>query len=214
MLIVAAKGFAKEVLQIFHQLNQLENIAFYDDVNHHIDSLLYDKFPILKNDDEVKALFKVIGSEYTIGIGNPHLRYKLYKKFNSLAGIYTSVFSPLTNIGDYDIEIKEGTNILSNVSISNSTKIGKGCILYYNVVITHDCIVGDFVELSPNAILLGGVEVGSFTQIGTNATVLPRIKIGKNVIIGAGAVVTKDIPDNCVAFGSPAKVIRNLTPIQ
>ena len=48
MLIIGAKGFAKEVLEIFHQLNQLDTIAFYDDVNPGIGEFLYEAFPILK----------------------------------------------------------------------------------------------------------------------------------------------------------------------
>ena len=41
-----------------------------------------------------------------------------------------------------------------------------------------------------------------------STTVLPKVKIGKNVIIGAGLVVTKDIPDNCMTLGIPAKVMK------
>jgi len=43
--------------------------------------------------------------------------------------------------------------------------------------------------------------------MGTN--ILNQVKIGKNTIIGAGSVVTKDIPDNVVAYGSPCKIIRD-----
>lgn len=212
MLIVGAKGFAKEVLEVFHQLNTFDKIAFFDDVNTDIGDFLYERFPILKNENEVQSFFKKNSSEFTIGIGNPFLRYKLYEKFVMLGGVYFSSISPAANIGSYDIEIGEGTNILSNATISNSVKIGKGCIVYYNVIITHDCKVGDFVELSPNAILLGKVEIGSFSHIGANATILPNVKIGKNVIIGAGAVVSKDLPDNCVAVGIPAKIIKENKP--
>lgn len=214
MLIIGAKGFAKEVLEVFHQLKQLNNIAFYDDVTTDISEFLYETFPILKNEKEVLAFFKENGNDFTIGIGNPNLRYKLYQKINLLGGNYTSCISPKAIIGSYDIEIKEGANILSNAIISNSVKIGKGCIIYYNVIITHDCTIGDFVELSPNAILLGNVEVGSYSHIGSNATILPNVKIGKNVIIGAGAVVTKDISDNNIALGSPAKIIKEIEPIK
>lgn len=213
MLIIGAKGFAKEVLEVFHQLDQLENIAFYDDVNTDIGNLLFGTFPILKNENEAIAYFKENGNEFTIGIGNPYLRFKLYQKFQQLGGAYTSCISPQATIGSYDIAIMEGANILSNATISNGTTIGKGCIIYYNVIITHDCSIGDFVELSPNAILLGKVEVGSYSHIGSNATILPNVKIGKNVIIGAGAVVTKDVSDNCGAVGSPAKVIKTLEPL-
>lgn len=213
MLIIGAKGFAKEVLEVFHRLNALDNIAFYDDINDDIDSYLFEKFPILKSENEVKFFFKNMTNEFTIGIGNPFLRYKLFQKFSNLGGIYSNSISRDCQIGSYDVEIGIGTNVLPNVVISNSVKIGMGCIVYYNVIITHDCKVGNFVELSPNAILLGRSVVGDFSQIGANATILPHVKIGKNVIIGAGAVVNIDIPDNCVAVGVPAKVIKELVPL-
>ena len=54
----------------------------------------------------------------------------------------------------------------------------------------------------------GCVSIGDFAFIGAGATVLPNLKIGKNSIIGAGAVVTKDVPDNVVVYGNPAKFIR------
>ncbi len=47
MLIIGASGFAKEVLEIFHQQNNLENIAFYDDINPDFGNFLYNKFPII-----------------------------------------------------------------------------------------------------------------------------------------------------------------------
>jgi acetyltransferase-like isoleucine patch superfamily enzyme len=50
--------------------------------------------------------------------------------------------------------------------------------------------------------------VGDRVRIGSNSTILP-VKIGNNVIIGAGSVVTKDIPDNCVVYGNPAKINYN-----
>jgi len=213
MLIVGAKGFAKEVLQIFHDRNFVEKIAFYDDVNDAISGLLFNEFPILKSEEEVVAFFKTHGNEFTIGIGAPLLRYKLYKKFIHLGGNLASSISPSAQIGNYDVSIGIGSNVLSQAILSNSTRIGVGCILYYNVVITHDCVVEDFVELAPNVILLGRCRIGKFTQIGANATILPDVIIGKNVIIGAGSVVTKDIPDNSMAVGIPAKVIKNLEPL-
>ncbi|WP_316632862.1 acetyltransferase [uncultured Flavobacterium sp.] len=214
MLIVGAKGFAKEVLEVLHQLNQLENLFFFDDVNDDIKENLLDKFPILKTSQEVSAYFEATDNRFTIGIGNPILRKKLYDKFISLGGLFTSTISPLANIGSYDIEIGEGTNILSGASVSNSSKIGMGCIIYYNSIVTHDSKIGDFVEISPSATLLGRCIVGSYSKIGANVTILPDVIIGKNVIIGAGSVVTKDIPDNCVAVGIPAKMIKELIPLQ
>lgn len=212
MLIVGAKGFAKEVLEIFYQLGNIDNIAFYDDINSYTPPYLFNTFSILRDTEEVLNFFRITDKKFTIGIGNPHLRLKLYHKFLQMEGEFTSSISPLASIGNYDIHLGKGSNILSNSILSNSVYVGIGCIIYYNVVITHDCKVGNFVELSPGATLLGNVEVGDFTQIGSNSTILPNIKIGNNVVIGAGSVVTRDVPDNCIVVGVPARVIKILDP--
>lgn len=55
------------------------------------------------------------------------------------------------------------------------------------------------------------ITVGDNCWLASNVTVCPGVKIGKNCVIGAGSVVTKDIPDNSLALGVPAKVIRQIT---
>ena len=211
---MGAKGFAKEVLEVVHQLNQLDNLVFYDDVNDNEAEKLFGQFPVLSSAPEALNYFKTIDNQFTIGIGNPVLRKKLYDKFTSLGGEFTSTISPLAIIGSFDVQIGIGSNILSGSIFSNSTEIGIGCIVYYNSIITHDCKIGDFVEISPAVTLLGRCEIGSYSQIGSNATILPDIKIGENVIIGAGSVITKNLPDNYVAVGIPAKIIKVLNPLE
>jgi sugar O-acyltransferase (sialic acid O-acetyltransferase NeuD family) len=213
MLIIGAKGFAKEVLEVLHHLNQLNDICFYDDVNTTIPEKLFGQFPVLKTIQEAEVYLRTVDNQFTIGIGNPVLRKKLFDKFSAVGGKLTSTISPLASIGSFDVQIGYGTNVLSGAVFSNGSKIGMGSIVYYNSIITHDCVIGDFVEISPSATILGRSEIGSYTQVGSNATILPDIKIGKNVIIGAGAVITKDIPDNCLAIGIPARVIKELKPL-
>jgi maltose O-acetyltransferase len=52
------------------------------------------------------------------------------------------------------------------------------------------------------------ISIGNNVWIGGNVTILPGVSIGNNSIIGAGAVVTKDVQENCIAAGVPARVIR------
>ncbi|CAB1220533.1 acyltransferase [Acinetobacter bouvetii] len=76
--------------------------------------------------------------------------------------------------------------------------------------ITHDgstCLVKDqngkrYQRFVP-------IQVGSHVFIGVNSIIMPGVHIGSNVVIGAGSVVTKDIPDNSVAIGVPAKVVSS-----
>lgn len=204
MLIIGAKGFAKEVLEILHQTNQLDNIVFYDDISNDLPDILFNQFPIINNLETAKSIFLTTSKNFTIGIGNPKLRKQMCDKFTKIGGNLSSTISTQSIIGSYDIEIGKGCNILPNSLISNSVSLGMGCIVYYNATIAHDCKIGNFVEISPSVTILGGVQIGENTHVGAGAIILPKIKIGNNVIIGAGAVVTKDVPDNSMVAGVPA----------
>ena len=204
MLVIGAKGFAKEVLEVLYEYDDVEDLVFYDDVNKDT-HLLFKRFKILHSLDEASNYFKTGNKEFTVGIGNPVLREKLSKIFKDLGGEYTSTISLKANIANFDVHIASGANILAGAHIANGVRIGQGCLIYYNAIITHDVRLGDFVQVSPGATLLGRCEIGSNSQIGANATILPDIHIGVNVIIGAGAVVTKNIPDYSTVYGVPAK---------
>lgn len=210
MLIVGAKGFAKEILQVLNKNNELENLTFYDDINLAIGTHLFSRFPIIKNEIEAKKYLKSVDIRFTIGVGIPKLRKLFYDKFTEIGGILTSTIAIDAEIGTFGVEIKNGCNILSGVKISNDVKVGLGTIVYYNSILTHDVNVGDFCEISPNVTLLGRCKIGNFCRIGSGSTILPDISIGNNVIIGAGSLVTKDIPDNVLVYGSPAKIIKEI----
>lgn len=208
MLIVGAKGFAKELLEILHQKEETGNLCFYDDVSNDSPKLLYEKFPILRSETEAKSYFENTDDQFSLGIGNPDLRNRLYRKFVNLGGKFCSIISKYSEIGSFGVEIGEGCNILSGVKISNDVKIGLGTLIYYNSVITHDVSIGDFCEISPSVNILGRVTIGNFTHLATGATIFPDVKIGNNVVVGAGSVVRDDIPDNTIVVGVPAKKIK------
>lgn len=213
MLIIGAKGFAKEVLEVLHQNNTLSDVAFFDDINDDLYGKLYDKFPILKSTQEVQTYFKTTSNKFTIGIGNPVLRKKLYDIFTKLGGEFTSTISSKASIGNYGNIINNGCNIMTGAVITNDIFIGKGVLINLNCTIGHDCKIGDFVEMSPGVHISGNCKIGAYTNIGTNATILPKISLGQNVIVAAGAVVTKDVPDNCMVAGVPAIIKKELQPI-
>ncbi|MDT8416130.1 MAG: acetyltransferase [Flavobacteriaceae bacterium] len=212
MLIVGAKGFAKEVLEVLHQNGQSAEVVFFDDVSSDVPDTVYG-FSVLKNEQQAREYLKNVDNRFTLGLGNPVLRKNLADKFIKLGGSLTSVISKTAFIGSIGNDIKSGVSIMQNSIISSSVKLGIGCIVYYGVNITHDCEVGDYVEISPASQLLGGCSIDDFSRIGANATILPKITIGKNVTVAAGSVVTKDVPDNCMVAGVPAVIKKELTPL-
>lgn len=101
-----------------------------------------------------------------------------------------------------------GSMVFQRAIIQARSSIGKFTIINTAAQIDHDCIIGDFVHIAPSCVLCGFVSVGNGANLGANTTVIPGVSIGENVVTGAGAVVVNDIPDNCLAVGVPARVVK------
>ena len=101
------------------------------------------------------------------------------------------------NLGfETDIGAFSYINALHGVEIKDNVQIGSHCSIYSVSTIDNSH---------------GKVVLKQNCRIGSHSTILPGISVGENSIIGAHSLVNKDIPDNVVAFGVPAKVVRKLT---
>ena len=89
--------------------------------------------------------------------------------------------------------------------------IGQNVMIAANVqFINHDMncfMLNNYFKTNQFEFTYGCIEIGDNCSIGSNVIILPNVKIGNNCIIGAGAIVSKDIPDNSIAVGVPAKVV-------
>lgn len=114
------------------------------------------------------------------------------------------------------LKIGKGSEIgeRCRISIANSLEIGDKVLLSPNVYITdcdHEYRDIDIPVMEQGIVQRGQtVSIGDGTYIGINSVIVGNVKIGKHCIIGANSVVTKDVPDYCVAVGIPAKVIKNV----
>ena len=130
----------------------------------------------------------------------------------------------------HGVLVRENNKIGDNVSvgthsiIERDNKIGSGVRIHSNCFIPEFIEIEDHAWLGPNVTVLNvlhppcpkfqecaiGTVIGRNAKIGGSVTLGPRVKIGKNALIGAGSVVTKDVPDDTVAIGNPAKVHKEI----
>ena len=138
-------------------------------------------------------------------------------KIYSFVNLYGCEIDDRTKIGTF-VEIQKGVKIGKDCKISSHTFICEGVTIENQVFIGHNVtFINDKYPKSTNpdgslqtdddwicvpTLVKKGVSIGSST------TILCGVTIGQNVIVGAGSVVTKDVPDNVIIAGVPAKIIK------
>lgn len=113
-------------------------------------------------------------------------------------------------------------NLASNIHIGKNVSINP----YFKCMSAGQIYIEDFVQIAMSVSVISNnhdfyersiltvqdTHIKENAWIGANAIILPGVTIGKNAIVGAGSVVTRDVEDNTVVAGNPAKVIRKLDP--
>lgn len=125
------------------------------------------------------------------------------------------VILPGAVIGN-DCNICAHTFIENEVVLGHRVTVKSGVYLWDGLTIEDDVFIGPCVAFSNDKYPRSKVYPDAFAQtlvkrgasIGANATVLPGIVLGENCMVGAGAVVTRDVPDNAVVAGNPARIVR------
>jgi acetyltransferase-like isoleucine patch superfamily enzyme len=131
----------------------------------------------------------------------------------------------------HHVVIREENRIGDGLQIWNNSTIDYGCVIGANVKIHCNCYIAQYTTIEDKVFLAPGVIVANDpfpihteimrgptikrkARIGVNVTLMPYITIGANSLIGGGSVVTKDIPPNSVAYGSPAKVVKSIFDLE
>lgn len=208
LLIYCGGGLGREYCDIACRVNEKENrwtqIAFIDDAADH--EREYYRREVYTF-DEVCA-FDRADCEFVVANGNPETRSKLYQKMKA-AGFRGAVIIDPNACVSPSAAIGEGTVVSAHVLVSSLSTICENVILLPCVVIGHDTTIGAHSFVCCNTAVGGNVHVGERVYIGENAPVKENLNIGCDSIISMGAVVMRDVPENVIMFGNPARAMRN-----
>jgi sugar O-acyltransferase (sialic acid O-acetyltransferase NeuD family) len=143
-------------------------------------------------------------------VGDNWVRRRLVRLIQRLTPhfIFINAVHPSAILGK-NVSLGSGTAIMPGVIVNSNSTIGDHCILNTRVSIDHDGILFDFSSLAPGVCCGGNLRLGSGAAISLGTQVIENVCIGSWSVVGAGSLVLGEIPDNVVAYGSPARIIRN-----
>jgi acetyltransferase-like isoleucine patch superfamily enzyme len=151
----------------------------------------------------------------------PDVRLGKDVKLSQFINLYGSEVGDHTKIGAF-VEIQKNAKVGKNCKISSHSFVCEGVTIEDNVFVGHG--VTFINDAYPRATTSEGelqsekdwkVEptlVKKGASIGSGATILSNLVIGENALVGAGSVVTRDVPDNAIVAGNPARLLRLIAP--
>ncbi|GAE35923.1 acetyltransferase [Halalkalibacter akibai] len=203
IVVIGQGGHSKVVSDLIMSHPEMSIIAYLDDK--------YDYF--VKREDiylgPISAALKLaeyfIDIKFVIAIGSNVLRKRIVEELGLPNDMYSTIIHPSAIVSS-SVKLGVGTVIMPYVVINADAEIGDHAIINTRSVVEHDCKIDNFTHLSPNSILAGAVQVNEGVHIGTSATIIPNVKINEWSVVGASATVINDLPADCTAVGTPAKI--------
>lgn len=207
LIIIGCGGHGRAIADAADKMRNWDDLVFYDDKL--IGSKITDKWHNAGSIDDLMRCDRPIEGEFIVGIGDNARRATLTKNILTTGLKQAIVIHPNASVSD-TATIGLGSVIMAGAVINIGVSISENCIINSNSTVEHDCKLLNGSHISSGAQITGGVELGELVWVGAGATIVNQATIGPNTIVGAGSTVLKNLPDNVVAIGSPAKIIKRL----
>ncbi len=207
ILLIGAGAHSHVVIDILLQNNEYDIIGCLDYSYADSNNQCIYGVPIIGNDDKMQPLYNNGVTKVHVALGDNKLRNKLYNTAVKIGFEPVSIISGKAVVSPR-AKIGKGTVIMPGAVINAGASIGDNCIINTNCSIDHDCVIENSCHIAPGCSLSGNVVVREGTHIGTGSCIIDKIIVGAWAYIGAGSVVVKDIDSEVLAYGNPARIVK------
>jgi sugar O-acyltransferase (sialic acid O-acetyltransferase NeuD family) len=206
IIIIGAGALGEEIAWLIEEINDNQKewnlLGFFDDYAYNKKKTILG-YKVLGTSRDVLNYPEVY---FTIAYGSPNLRKKVVESINSSNTKWATLISPTVRVHKTN-KLGQGVIIGRNADLTINCELGDFVMLNIHVVLGHKVKVGKYTIISPNVTINGEGIIGEACQIGANSFV-KNITIGNNVTVGASSCVVKDVENDRVVVGVPAKEIK------
>ena len=211
LVILGAGGHGKVLVDLVQQMPRFRLVGLLDDAPEKTGISVLGA-PVLGPIRQLESLSRQAHvSAAAFGAGDNLLRRDWFELAGKAELEAVTLIHPSAVVSGH-AGLGTGAVALAGVVVNAGSVIGDNVCLNTGCRIDHDCLLGEHSPVFPGAILTGGIELGPYATVGAGAVVHPYRKIGRNAHVGAGAVVTRDVGDNQVVAGNPARLLRVRSP--
>lgn len=200
LILIGAGGFAKSVIDSINT-DQYIVAGFIDNIK----SGSHLGYPILSN--SLEQIEKKEQYCYFISIGDNKKRFYWYHEITKRELEIINIIDK-TSILSSNIIYGRGLFVGKLAVINSDVHIGENTIINTKALLEHGVRVGHHANISTNTTINGDVQIGNYCFIGSSSVVNGQLIIGNSSTIGSGSVVIKNVEENTIVAGVPAKMIR------
>lgn len=203
LLILGTRTFALEVADLADEISDFEVAGFVENMDRERCEQRIEDLPVFWVDE----LGQFAGSHSAVCGLSTTLRSRFTDEAGALGLNFATLVHPSARVSSRS-SLGAGSIVSVGVIVGSHSHLGEHVILNRGAMVGHHTEVGDYATIQPGANVAGACRIGDATYIGMGATVIDHISIGSHSVVGAGAVVTKDVPDNVLVVGVPAKIVK------
>jgi sugar O-acyltransferase (sialic acid O-acetyltransferase NeuD family) len=212
IVIIGSSGHAKVLIDIVEQEGRYKIAGLLDRYRKVGEQTL--GYRVLGQEENLPQLTKIHSlTGAIVAIGDNFIRSKVTARVREVCPDlpFVTAIHPKATIAK-DVSVGEGTVIMAGVTINPCCLIGRFCILNTNSSLDHDSVMEDFSSLAPRVTAGGNCRIGGYSAVSIGTVLIHGIHIGEHTVIGAGSTVLKNLDSFKLAYGTPAKAIRDRKP--
>ena len=212
IVLLGSSGHARVIIDIVEKEARYSLAGLIDPVRSAGETTL--GYPVLGTVNDLPQLIPAHGlTGIIVAIGDNYVRAQATARIEGLCpGLpFVNAVHPTACIGK-ETAIGPGTVVMAGAVLNPGCQVGRLCIVNTKASLDHDSTMADFSSLAPGVTTGGNCRIGSYSAVSIGAVLRHGISIGEHSVVGGGSLVLNDVEPFCVAYGVPARKIRDRKP--